>query len=394
MHSLFFTPKKGFQQDDHWGQSVVSLVNSALGLEMEYLSPTPLTCQCQDFKGAQHAEIEAVDKLHAFRSSYKRFDHPKDRIKTRESRAGKPHGVIDSISCSGRQDSQFEFPNEQVHRKQLSTLREKDAQTSNAHPVGQIGPNSLRMPDFFKRVFAPPVCLQPDVNHFDSTNHLWTTKSMIGNDKQASLPYSSSSYPRIEPKTSRPFVPWASVNTEGVTRPVPTSQVAPYSGLREWESGSETQHTQRNSTVQSEHRTTNADMQDSLVYNKHVLDQSGSCYSSIISGGSSICKSHGQIHNSTLAPRPRKTSLDHQSVSDSEGKIDKDIKAFLDSPLQIHPFNARHILDLCEAAELADNNDTLRDKAEATDRETEANYKRRSETLFQPRRAIGKTGVY
>lgn len=158
MPTLIQFPKSPCEIDREWGHSVVALVNSKLSLNMDYPSPLTSARLSEPHGSASHGR-ERATLVEDFSDSGRLVpeDVPCPRSSTPVAAPITPTKTAAVVQpCSQAR------PGIDPAVPRHSTLI-RIPQSQERFSFQQPSAHSLRMPDFFKRVFAPPNCLTPEI---------------------------------------------------------------------------------------------------------------------------------------------------------------------------------------------------------------------------------------
>ena len=331
MHTLFFSPRVLRTDSSSWGSDVISTVNSSLDMDMEYTPP----------KDADSNHLQSTS----------RQDGSRGRTADREHCTPLPR-----TQC-----------HEHLHRRTAEQLRTPQKDTDPFYKHHEPSAYALRLPDFIKRVFAPPNCLTPeasprkDLNHhllFDRMRHKAVLDQAVFGTRpkrdHVRIKSQDLRLPRLlSPEHTRFDIPWLSTDTEGHALRTPRTQTRPWSGMMKWSSNSKILSTQGVPSIEPD------------------LERSKSMYSTIPYTSESF-----QAKNAT--------SLDSLQRA---LQMEQDVQAFLDSAQPPNPLTAREITLICEQGggiSSASSTDlSVSDLSQATSDRSRL-------SLFQPRQTIGK----
>lgn len=168
MTSVFCT-KASCHIDEEWGQSVVDLVNSRLGLSINYVPPSSP-------RSLREGKYSETPKPLRNKQSQERASHYRYvtilPVDTDDTDASRQQRFLEA----NRAYAWPEYPSmENKSRRHHNEFKRRSGlrSYSSASPVyssrAYPDEHSFRLPDFVKRVFAPPNCLTPATSSMDDS---------------------------------------------------------------------------------------------------------------------------------------------------------------------------------------------------------------------------------
>lgn len=391
MHTLFFSPRTVSAQSGTWGSDVISEVNSRLDLNLEY--------EAYPYPG---------DASHSSREG------------TPSGRAGSGSAICNSLpalaSSYVRQERSYRPGAREQH---VSAQKAVDSDASDTPHIrrGNFRPGtypythrnyssySLRMPDFVKRIFAPPNCLTPKEFEYDNaptygidSQQYSFVLSKRQRDVLDAAVFSQTSmqnqivrqvdtrWPVDRTCEDRERIPWQSLDLKEDVARIPARTAEQWSSLADWRAQTN-EHVVRQ-TASSHDRTQSVDIEDEMsasTVSCSELRDSQSVYSPVPS-----------LEEPFMETQHRSLDIIDKRMSRRGQSMENDIKAFLASTPLTKPLTALEITQICEMSGGSELLEGLQiaeilDSSIESDRSASANKLRRLSVVnFFPRQTIGK----